>query len=145
MLQCDTSDSQIQNWSRSCSAPSPFYFVDRDEYGMPILAWTPRILTMATVAWIACQGSTRSLNIQTLKTNRHHGEASRIQLGPFLESYTIGSFGASFFGTRSFSRLGAGGSTKGGQCSQTPSQQHSRFLPRIWSLKLSMITPHPKL
>ena len=29
---------------------------------------------------------------------------------------------------RSFSWLGAGGSARGGQCSQTPSQQYSRFI-----------------
>ena len=44
-------------------------------------------------------------------------------------SYAVGSFGASLLGTCSCSRLGAGVSAKGGQYSQTPSQQYSRFLP----------------
>ena len=40
---------------------------------------------------------------------------------------TVGSFGASPSGTRSFSWLGAGWPAGGGQYAQTPSQ--SRFLP----------------
>ena len=44
----------------------------------------------------------------------------------------VGSFGAPFFGTCSFSWPGAGGSARGGQYSQTPSQQYSRFLPELW-------------
>ena len=46
-------------------------------------------------------------------------EESRIRLGPFLESYTVGSFGASFFGTCTYLWLGAGGSARSGQYSQT--------------------------
>ena len=47
-------------------------------------------------------------------------EASRIRLRPCLESYAVGSFGASFFGTRSFLWLGAGGPARGGPYSQNP-------------------------
>ena len=39
-----------------------------------------------------------------------HSEESRMQLGSFLESYTVGSFGASFSGTCGCSWLSAGGS-----------------------------------
>ena len=66
----------------------------------------------------------------TLRAGRT-SEASRTRLGLFLESYTVGSFGTPFSGTCSFSRLGAGGSTRGGQYSQTPCQQYSRFLPNV--------------
>ena len=45
---------------------------------------------------------------------------SRIRLGLFLESYTVGYFGAPFLGTCGFLRLGAGGSARGGQYSQSP-------------------------
>ena len=41
----------------------------------------------------------------------------------------VGSFDASFSGTRRFLWLGARGSARGGQYSQIPSQQFSRFLP----------------
>ena len=55
----------------------------------------------------------------------------------------VGSFGAPFFGTCSFSRLGAGGSARRGQDSQTPSQQYLRFLPimrrRTAAMRMKML------
>ena len=48
-----------------------------------------------------------------------------MRLGPLPESHAVGSFGASFSRTRSFFRLGSGGSAGGGQYSQTPSQQQT--------------------
>ena len=55
-------------------------------------------------------------------------QESRIRLGPFPESYTVGSLGTSCFGTGSFSRPGAGGSARGGQ--------YSKFLPILQAISV---------